>query len=80
MAKLRAIDKGTRYDVTGCLRKFIRRIENGELKNVTDVLVVARRIEGLNGRKEITFHHYGSASTEEIHWMVSTAKNRIEPA
>lgn len=79
-AKLRAIDRGTRYDVTGNLRRFVRRIESGDLQDATDVLVIARCHRPPDGRKRVEIHHFGSATIEEMHWMVSTAKNRYEPA
>lgn len=79
MATLRAINEGTNYDITGNMRKLIRRIENGEIAP-RDVLVVTREIVSNNMSCKVVLHHYGPGSTEEIHWMLSTAKNRIEPA
>ena len=80
MAKssLRAINKGTRYDITGKMRNLIRRIESGEIAP-RDILVVTSEPTGPNRSNKIILHHMGFGSTEEIHWMLSTAKGRIEP-
>jgi hypothetical protein len=77
-AKLRAIDRGTRYDITGMMRNLVRRIENGEI-NPRDVAIVTREATGPNQSCEVILHHYGTASTEELHWMLATAQGRIEP-
>lgn len=79
MAKLRVIDQGTRYDLTGCMRGLIRRIESGEIM-ARDIVVLTREPVSPNRSCTVTLHHYGTGSTEDIHWMLSTAKNRIEPA
>lgn len=76
-AKLRAIDKGTVYDVTGRMRSLVRRIESGEIR-ATDVIIVTHDAE--KGYTGITTHHYGPSSVEKSHWMLATALNRIEPA
>jgi hypothetical protein len=80
MAKLRAIDQGTRYDVTGCMRGLIRRIERGEI-NPSDVLILTREVvKPYSSSCRVGLHHYGPGTIEQIHWMLTTAKNRIEPA
>ena len=78
MGKLRAIDRGTRYDITGKMRRLIHRIESGEIVP-RDVLVVTSESCGPNRSNTIILHHMGFGSTEEIHWMLATAKGRIEP-
>ena len=79
MTNLRAINEGTRYDVTGSLRKLIRRIESGEVKP-RDVVVVTRESVKSNASCQVILHHFGTGTTEDIHWMLATAQNRIEPA
>jgi hypothetical protein len=37
-SKLRAIDRGNVYDITGKLRRLIHQIENGKHGKVTDVI------------------------------------------
>jgi len=79
MAKLRAIDQGTIYDVAGKLRCLVRQIERGEI-HPRDVVVVTREPYANNVSCSVGVHHFGSGSTEDVHWMLCTASNRIEPA
>jgi hypothetical protein len=44
-AKLRAIDRGTRYDITGKMRNLIRTIERGEIKP-RDIIILTRESNG----------------------------------
>jgi hypothetical protein len=78
-SKLRVINRGTYYDVVGNLRKLVREIEAGKIKP-RDVVVITRESVQLNKSCKVGLFHYGTGSTEEVHWMVSTAKNRVEPA
>lgn len=78
-AKRRAIDKGTRYDISGNLRRLVRRIENGDLQNVTDVVFVTRTMKSPDGVRRVDVYHCGSGSVEEAHWMMESASNRITP-
>ena len=78
MGKLRVIDQGTRYDITGKLRMLTRKIERGEIKP-RDLLVITTETIRNNSSPMVMLHHYGQGSTENIHWMLSTAANRIEP-
>lgn len=77
-AKLRAIDKGTLYDVPGKLRRFVRKIEQGQI-DPRDVVVITRESVGPNRSCKVGMYHFGSASTESVHWMIATALGRIEP-
>jgi hypothetical protein len=79
MRKIQAINHNTRYDITAKLRRLVRRLESGEFA-ATDVVVVTREFTQPNASPRVELHHYGTASHEEIHWMLSTAKNRVEPA
>ena len=79
MGKLRAIDRGTRYDITGRMRKIIRDIENGEIKP-RNVLVITTESNGTNCMPKVVLYHLGPGLIEEAHWMLSTAKTRIEPS
>lgn len=76
---LRVIDRGTRYDVTGGLRGLVRQIESGEVKP-RNVVVVTTQILKNNASPAVTVHHFGQGTTEDIHWMLLTAQNRLEPA
>jgi hypothetical protein len=79
MSGIRAIDNGTRYDITGNLRRLTRDIENGEI-SPRDVVIVATETTEMNKSATIILRHYGNGTIEDIHWMLSTAKNRIEPS
>ena len=79
MSKLRVIDRGTRYDVSKPLRRLIREIERGEV-HPRDVIVLTSQTLKNNASPTITMHHFGMGSTEEMHWMLATAQNRIQPA
>ena len=76
---LRVIDRGTRYDVSGNLRRLVRQMESGEVKP-RDVVILTTQTTRNNASPTVTLHHFGCGSTEDIHWMLATAKNRIEPA
>jgi hypothetical protein len=78
---LRAIDAGTRYDLTGNLRRMAREIERGEHGDVSNIVLVAQKKGPLDrGRGSCYVAHYGAGTTPEVHWMLATAMNRIEPA
>lgn len=77
-SKLRVIDRGTRYDVTGCLRGFLREIERGEI-NPRDVIVVATETLRNNAGPRVHMRHYGTGTEADMHWMLATAQGRIEP-
>ena len=77
--KLQAIDKGTRYDVTGMLTKLTREIARVEHGEVGDVIVLLRQTKN-NCSPGIHMRHFGNGTMPDIHYMLSTAKNRIEPA
>ena len=79
MGKLRAIDKGTRYDVSEPLRRLVRQIERGEVQP-RDILVITSQTLQNNASPTITMHHFGMGSVPDMHWMLATAQNRIEPA
>jgi hypothetical protein len=74
-SSIRAIDKGTIYDVTGKLRSITRTIERGEEGHITDAIVIIRRDNGSIGS-----FHLGSGNRERTHHMVCTVQNRLEPA
>lgn len=77
---LRAIDQGTIYDITGQLRRTTRELERDIDGKVCDVvMIVARKNHGQRGMS-IDTYHWGTGDKARAHWMLSTAKNRIEPA
>ncbi len=80
-SKIRNIVPGRRYDVNGLVRRFSRELEQGVYGDVRDVIVIARRYPvDPNSYPQIVASHFGTATREVQHWMVSTVKNRIEPA
>lgn len=78
-AQLRVIDKGTRYDVIGNLKRLEREIERGEYGQVRDVIVLFTKKEN-NRSHSVEMRHFGSGSTPEIHYMLTTGTNRIVPS
>ena len=68
---LRAIDQGTVYDLRGQLARESRKMPG----DVSDIVMVERHHDG-----RITTFHWGAGGRETVHFMVSTAKNRLEPA
>jgi hypothetical protein len=79
ISKLRVIDRGTRYDVSGKLRRLVRQIESGEIKP-RDVIVLTTETVRNNAGPRIIMHHYGTGTEADMHWILATAQNRIEPA
>lgn len=75
--KLRAIDQGTRYDVTGMLRKLERKIERGEQGKVSDVMVIVRTVED-GGGVGVEVFHYGNGGIDKAYYMVDSAKGQIQ--
>jgi hypothetical protein len=78
-SKLRAIDAGTHRDITGGLRRLTREIERGEHGDVRDLSVILSRPRA-HGDREILGFHWGAGTRADVHWMLTTAKNRVEPA
>lgn len=77
---IQAIDQGTYRDVEGMLRKQLRAIERGDHGDVrTAVLVLSTTIDGTKSNR-VTVFSFGVGGLAEAHWMLSTAKNRIEPS
>ena len=75
-SKLRAIDHGTRYDITGNLRRLVRSIERGEHGAVTDVLVMVRGTDGDGDLSRDAFH-YGKSPIEVVYMMAEWLANRL---
>lgn len=78
-SKLRVIDRGTRYDVSGKLRSFLREIESGEVKP-RDVIVLVTETVCNNAGPRVIMRHYGNGTESDMHWMLATAQGRIEPS
>ena len=77
---IRAINQGKRYDCVGGLRRLEREIVRGDYGDVRDVVVaIAQQPDGDTSPKIHGFH-FGVGSVAEAHWMISTMKNRLEPA
>lgn len=72
---IRAIDRGTVYDLTGKLRWLTRDIESGKHGHITDVVIISRAANGSIGS-----FYFGNEPRERAHYMVSTVKNRLEPS
>lgn len=59
-AQLRAIDKGTNYDVVGRLKAMARAIERGDYGRVTDVGIVVKGFVGMEEHMQVT--HAGTGT------------------
>ena len=77
MAKIYAINRGTRYDITGNMRRLVRRMESGEFKPCDVLVITTERIQN-NTIPEVTLHHFGTSTVGEIHWMLASAQGTIE--
>ena len=76
MAKLRAIDQGTRYDIAGNLRRLVRRIESGELTNLSHVMVGISRKE-MDGSRSVETFGAGMASVPDMAFTIDQMKKRV---
>lgn len=76
-AKLRAIDAGTRYDISGNLRRLARAIDAGEHGKVNNVCVgVATR--GLDGSMSVETFGFGmTASVPDLSYTVERMRYRM---
>ena len=66
-SKLRAIDSGSVYDVTGKLRRLVHQIESDKLGKVTDVIAAIRRVDGAGTQIKTIF--VGTSQPEVLHYM-----------
>lgn len=65
-SKLRVIDRGNVYDVSGKLRKLVHEIESGKLGHVTDVIAAVRSVDK---KTEIRTIYLGKSQPEVLHYM-----------
>jgi hypothetical protein len=79
-SSIRAIDKGTLYDIPGRLRHYARAIESGEMGDVRNAVLIISAFPDSTSSRQIRSFALGSDDRTEMHWMVSTVKNRTEPA
>ena len=75
MAKLRAIDQGTRYDIAGNLRRLVRRIEAGEIK--PGHVMVGISCRELDGSCSVETFSAGPASLADMNMTVDLMKKRL---
>jgi hypothetical protein len=62
--KLRVIDQGTAYDVSGRMIRWARELRTGKLGRCTDVLIVARCM----GKDGLAYEHFSNGTgTNEIY-------------
>lgn len=66
-AKLRPIDKGNVYDISGKLRRLVHQIESGKHGEVTDVVLAIRKIQ--DNKTEVSTAFYGKSQPEILHYM-----------
>jgi hypothetical protein len=72
-SKLRVIDEGTPYDVTGRMIRWAREIRTGKLGRCTDVLIVARCI----GPDGIAYEHFSNGTGTRETYM-AMAQNAVK--
>jgi len=58
---------------------LVRDMESGDIQP-RDVIVLTRETVRPNVSAKVGMYHYGYGSVEELHWMLATAQNRIEPS
>lgn len=73
---LRAINQGTRYDITGNLRRLARAIERGDHGAVKQVVVGVRHDE-LDGQRCVTTFGFGNETIPEMAYTVALMEQRL---
>lgn len=76
-SKLHPIDRGTIYDVTGKMRKWIREMESGDNGDVTDVVMAYRFVK--DGRVGVRTKWLGRSQQEVLHWMAVVLQKDMVP-
>ena len=76
---IRAIHQGTRYDLTGNLRRIAREIERGQYGDVRNI-VCAFDTHSPGPNTGVKLFCWGNGGVADSHWILSTAKNRMEPS
>lgn len=82
-AKLRAIDQGTRYDITGQLRRLVRDLESGRHGQVKHVVVGIKSYVDDNPKDHrpiFTTFAFGNSSMAENAYTTDMMKRRITGA
>lgn len=74
-SRIRAIDQGTRYDITGRLRSLARSIERGEHGTVRHVVVGVAGT--LDSEKSVSTNFFGSSSVPEVCYTIDMMKKRL---
>jgi len=74
--KLRAIDNGTRYDVSGKLKQLARQVERGEHGDVRDAVVVIRE-KTRTGGERIGAWHFGTGTIADALLTLEAGKSKI---
>ncbi len=72
---IRAINQGTRYDITGELRNLSRRIERGEYGEVRHIMLGVCARDGKN--IAVTTLGFGAQSVAEATYTVEMMKKRL---
>lgn len=76
-ASIRAIDQGTKYDVSGRLRLLARQIERGEYGVTKNAIVILHSFSGFNGGVRINAYHFGTGDIPTAFYMLEAAKKVI---
>lgn len=72
-SRLRAIDAGTRYDITGNLRRLARSIERGDLGAVHHIVIgVSSKLP--DSARHLTAYAYGTESVSEMFLTVEALR------
>ena len=73
--KLKPINKGTNYDITGKLRRLIHQIESGQHGKVTDVVLAIRKVKG--SQTKIGSMWLGTSQPEVLHYMACQLEKEV---
>lgn len=74
LKSIRAVDRGTVYDIPGKLKNLARSIESGQMEDVTECIVITKG--GKDGRDYRTFG-FGQGNAAEQHLMGSVFVSRM---
>ena len=81
-AKLRAIDQGTRYDITGNLRRLTRAIERGDYGKLDHVIIGLKGWDNFDQernhqRPTYTTLAFGSSEMPQLAYTADIMKKRM---
>ena len=76
ISRLRVIDEGTTYDVSGRLRRLTREIESGELGEIRHCIVLLN-CKRKDGSKYVKTQYYGRGEVEAFAYMIAVGQKDV---